>query len=267
MPNAKDAALSTRETIVLVGPTGSGKTTQIWSLPGRKFAYIFDPNALTSLRGLDLDYEEFLPDAVEMDATLKGFNKGAKSDKPSSSREPTVYNRWIEDLNAKFDSGFFDDYDWLIIDSITLMSAAIMDRQMYINNRYGGIEDLGDYRIVGSKLAEVFRSLASMDINIFATGHITSFQDEKTKKIETLLDLPGKGRSRIPLLFANIWLAHGTTDAKGNRLHEIQTAPEARGLQVIRSSIKGLDLREDVTIADFANPEASGIGAILKKRH
>ena len=79
----------------------AAKRQHIWGLPGRKFAYLFDPAALPSLRGLDIDYEQFLPECLELDATLKGFNKGAKDDKLKTSREPTVYMRWVEDLNKR----------------------------------------------------------------------------------------------------------------------------------------------------------------------
>src|SRR5580765_2220579 len=107
MPNAKDTDLNPTKRILLVGPTGSGKTAQIWTLPGKRFAYIFDPNSLSTLKGCDVDYEEFYPDFLEMDATLKGFNKGSLSDKMpavagrASKREPLVYMKWVDDVNKK----------------------------------------------------------------------------------------------------------------------------------------------------------------------
>jgi len=109
MPNAKDAADAAYERVIVAGQTGSGKTTQILTLPGKKFVYIFDPNALASLKGHDLDYEIFMPEFTEIDSTLKGFNKGAKDDKPVSEKEPTLYLRWVEDLNRRDDEGFFDE--------------------------------------------------------------------------------------------------------------------------------------------------------------
>ena len=149
MPNAKDAQTG-YERIIVAGNTGSGKTTQILTLPGKKFVYVFDPNCLASLRGHDVEYEEFLPEVTEIDSTLKGFNKGAKDDSPASAKEPTLYLRWIEDLNRREAEGSFDEYDWVIFDSLTFLAQALMDRQLYINNRYGKVEDLGDYRVVGA---------------------------------------------------------------------------------------------------------------------
>ena len=264
MANALSVKESKTHTILCVGPTGSGKTSQISTLPGRVFAYLFDPNALASIAGQDIEYEQFLPDVLELDSTLKGFNKGAKSDAPASKREPRVYMDWVEDFNSRYESGFFDDYDWIVFDSLTFLTRACMDRQLWINNRYGKIEELGDYRIVGSKISDIFRTIASMQTNIYCTGHITSFQDELTKKVETQLMLAGSAKTMLPLVFSNIWLAQGESTEKEAK-YTIRTQPDNRGLQHIRTSIKGLPVVQDVTIKDFNNPSKYGIGAILAK--
>ena len=125
MPNAKDAQDSATENILLVGPTGSGKTSQILTLPGKKFVYIFDPNALATLQGHDVEYGLFLPDVLEVDSTLKGFNKNAKKDdKPASAREPRVYMDWGEDFNGRVEKDYFKDFDWICFDSLTFFGKA-----------------------------------------------------------------------------------------------------------------------------------------------
>lgn len=266
MPNTKDTDLEDFHRILCVGKTGTGKTAQIWTLPGKKFAYIFDPNSLATLRGLDLEYKQYLPDFLEMDATLKGFNKNSMDDAMPSKREPMLYMDWVDDINEKIEGGFFkkEKFDWLIFDSLTFMVKAVMDRQLFINRRYGSIEDLGDYRIVGSKITEVFNSIAGEKINVYATGHLSIFQDDKTKKIETQLNLPGKARVMLPLLFTNTWQA--VTDNSGDDVsYLVRTRPDARGLQDIRTAIPGLETLEDVTIGDFEDAESYGIGALISR--
>lgn len=266
MPNATNLEQSIHRNIMMVGPTGSGKTSQIWTLPGKKFAYIFDPNALASLVGLDLDYEEFLPSALELDSSIKGFNRDARADDKafSSKIEPVSFPNFVEDINNRHDKGFFSNYDWIIFDSGTYLARACMDRQLWINRRFGKVEDLADYRIVGSKLSDVFRPITSLPINIYFTGHITEFQDEKTKKITVQLMLPGGAKTYLPLMFTDIWEAYGASTEE-ERKFMVKTRPEKRGLQTIRSSLKNLEMYEDVTIKDFAKPEQFGIGQLLTR--
>jgi len=265
MPNAKNLEPGVRDNILLAGNTGSGKTSQIWTLPGKKFAYIFDPNALESLVGCDLEYETFLPAVTELDASIKKFNRDARPDdkSPVSNVEPVSFVNFVKDINDKYDSGYFDDIDWIIFDSLTYLARACMDRQMWINRRFGALEDLADYRIVGSKLSDVFRPITSMEKNIFCTGHITEYQDEKTKAIITQLMLPGSARTYLPLMFTNIWEAQAQSTEKEEK-YVIKTRPEQRGLKSLRST-KSLELFEDVTIKDFSNADKYGIGALLRK--
>lgn len=257
----------THQKILCVGRGGSGKSAQIFTLPGRKFAYIFDPAAMGTLGGCpNLDVVQFLPEAVELDASLKGFNKGTKDDKPASAKEPSLYLRWVRDLNERAEAKFFDQYDWLCFDSLTLLSNAVMDRQLFINNRYGGIEDLADFRVVGSKFAEVFRSILSMPMNIYCTGHIDSFQDDKTKRIEYQLRLPGKARSMLPLMFSNIWKAEVAEDEKTHKTSfMMRLRPEPRGFADIRCSLRGLQEVEPVNIERWDQPENYGIGSLLRR--
>ena len=53
--NTKDPESGNRK-VMAIGPVGVGKTTQERTLPGKKFAYLFDPNARESLQGSDIDY-------------------------------------------------------------------------------------------------------------------------------------------------------------------------------------------------------------------
>ena len=55
--------------ILAIGPAGSGKSTQLKTLPGKKLLFCFEDNALNSLQGdADIDYQLYLPDVVEIAA-------------------------------------------------------------------------------------------------------------------------------------------------------------------------------------------------------
>jgi hypothetical protein len=93
MPNAKDAELSSTESVLALGEIGNGKTSQFLTLPGRKFMYCFDPGALRAIQGYDIEYEEFVADAMDLDISVHSL---AKSVTPDRSRvrkkiEPVTY--------------------------------------------------------------------------------------------------------------------------------------------------------------------------------
>lgn len=262
--NARDAQITVLHKILALGDAGAGKSAQIATLPGKKLVYAFDPGTLTLLatRRIDADVEEFLPDIAGIDMTLKGFNKGSKSDAPKRRvTEPRAYLDWEAKFNAAFDSGELEQYDWIVFDSLTLFVKALMNRMLFLNNRFGDIEELSDYRVVGSKLSSIFTAIASMKKNLYVTGHLTTFQDEVTKRVTTQIGIPGAARDMLPKLFSNIWLLSASTDEKTG--YTLRTRPEPRGFQAIRTVIPNLPDVVDINIKDWTRPENFGIGALV----
>jgi GTPase SAR1 family protein len=262
---ADDVDLSPFDRILVVGPTGSGKSALIRTLPGKKFVFVFDPNTMRTLAGTpNMAYVEFLPEFENLDTSLKGFNQGAKSDKHLGKKnvEPLLYEEWREYFNQWVSDKEYEKYDWMCFDSFTFISRAMMERQLFINNRYGEVEDRADLKIVGAKISDVFSNINGLPINVFCTAHVSNYEDEKTKKVHTALYLPGRARTVLPLTFTNIWEAQAG-DKPGE--WEVKTLPERKGLQEIRTSLKNLKPVEDVTIRDFRKAEEYGVGALLKR--
>lgn len=260
--NARDTAVASHHAILALGEAGSGKTAQIATLPGKKFVYAFDPGTLRFLSTyrIDADVEEFLPDVSTIDFTLKGFNKGSADDKPKrKNTEPKCYTDWEAHFNEWFDAKSFDAYDWIVFDSLTLFSNAMGNRLSYLNGRFGDIQELSDYRVLGNKLAQSFTAITSMKKNLYVTGHIQTFQDEKTQKISAEIGVPGGAKAMLPKLFSNIWLL----EVGEKRTYKMRTVPDTRGLKTIRSVIPSLAEIEDITI-DWTKPlETQGIGGIV----
>ena len=65
-------------------------------------------------------------------------------------------------------------------------------------------------------------------------------------------------------MFTQIFLGKSESDDK-HKKYVLQTRPEKRGLQCIRSTWNGLDMFEDVTIEDMTRAEEFGIGKLLKQ--
>lgn len=260
MPNAKDKTTPAAHRILMLGDTGAGKTTQLLTLPGKKFAYLFDSNALLSLRGYDVDYEEFLPDDLNFNVT--SLKKGVGDN--ITQNKADLFIEWQRDFNDRLKDGFFDAYDVIALDSATTFLDAIMDRTLTINGRAGQWPQQDDYGPQMVTFTNVCRTLISMGKTIFMTGHMELRQDSLSNKIYRQPMMTGRLKTKIPLLFSDIFVANVENDGKGGMVHNIQTVPD-RITTTIRTSLRGLEPFENVTL-DFSKPleGRQGLGLILQ---
>lgn len=260
MPNAREVGHEAPHRFLILGDTGSGKTTQVLTLPGKKFMYLFDSNALLSLRGQDVDYEEFLPDQLNLNVHSLAASKGG--DKVTSYKSD-LYMQWQKDWDEKFNDGFFDPYDVIGFDSITTFLDLVMDRVLTINGRAGQWPQQDDYGPQMITFTNVCRTLVSMGKTIYMTGHLEYKQDKVSQKIYRQPMMTGRLSAKIPLLFSDIFLAEAESDGKGSVKYKFQTTKD-RATTAVRTSIRGLEAFEDMTI-DWKKPlEDQGLGKLLK---
>jgi hypothetical protein len=259
MPNAKNAHETTAKKFLLLGKTGSGKTSQLLTLPGKKFAYLFDPNAILSLQGHDVDYEEFMPDRLNL--SVKSLSKDKPSDK-TTNHQSLIYQKWEKDFDDRVKGGFFDTYDVIAIDSMTTFLDLIMDRVLTINGRAGSWPQQDDYGPQMTSFINVCRQLTALNKVIFMTGHIETRQDELTKRIFNQPMMTGRLKVKVPLLFSDIFVCSTEIGQNGKVSHKIQTTPD-RLTDTVRTTIKGLDPFEDVTIDWSKDPVGQGLGSLL----
>src|SRR5258708_3023791 len=260
MPNAKDATGVQPHKFLLLGATGTGKTSQFLTLPGKKFAYLFDPNALLSLRGYDIEYETFYPEMVSLD--VKSLKKETSGDQVMGRKGSEAYLKWEKDFDKKVSEKFFDQFDVIGMDSCPTFLDLIMDRVLTINGRPGQWPQQDDYGPQMVVFTNVVRTLTGMGKMIFFTGHHENKQDELTQRIFFQPLMTGRLREKIPLLFSDIFCTTVEQDQKGKVQYNIQTV-SSRQVPTIRSSIKGLATLEDVTIDWAKPPEQQGLGRIL----
>lgn len=249
MPNAKDYTAGS-EKILAVGTGGSGKTTGFLSLPGRKFIYIFDPSALETLRGHDVDYELFTPDILDLNAvTLK---TGVR-DEIVKPPEPRTYVEFEEHFEKMLRTDGFAQYDVIGFDSMTTFSECLMDRIMWLNGRFGKWPEQADWTATMNTTVNVLRTLVNVPkATIYVTAHVEFKQEGDGGKIQNVLSLIGRLRLRLPLLFSDIWLFTAASDAKSGTTWQIQTQPD-RYNPFVRSTMRHLERIEDVTV-DWNKP-------------
>lgn len=259
MPNTRDVDARSPKKILLLGDTGNGKTTQFLTLPGKKYAYLFDPNAKLSLRGYDVDYDEYLPTTVNM--AIKPLAKDKPGDKPTAAKS-TVYQDFEQQFNERIESGFFDQYDWICFDSATTLLDLMMDRVLTINGRFGQWPNQDDYGPQMIAFINLCRNITAMDKGLFVTGHLELKQDEKTKKISNRPMMTGRLVAKVPLLFSEVLVADVDLDDKGKASYRLQTVGSSL-TPIIRTSIKGLEPFENVAINFENDPVGQGLGGIL----
>lgn len=260
MPNARDIDSDAPNKFLILGTTGSGKTSQFLTLPGRKFMYLFDPNAINTLKGHDVDYEEFYPADVPLAVHSLKKDKG---DTAAGKANSTVYSEWEKDFEARRAEGFFDSIDVIGMDSCTTLLDLLMDRILTINGRPGQWPQQDDYGPQMVTFTNIVRTLTGMGKLVYFTGHLMLDKDEISQKIFRQPLMTGRLKEKIPLLFSDILVAQGTMDEKtGKMQYTLQTTPD-RQTPTVRCSIKGLEPFEDVTIDWSQPPEGQGLGGIL----
>jgi len=270
MPNA--AKIETPHTwlVFALGYTGAGKTTNFLTMPGKKFAYLFDPNAIRTLRGHNIDYEEFLPDvqtfAVKSLAKKKGSSsREAKGDKPIvSSKGSETYRFWEEHFETSLENGFFDHYDSILFDSATTFLDIIMDRVLTINGRPGQWPNQDDYGPQMVTFTSIVRAACALGKNLFFTGHVEITKDDITSRVFQTPILTGKLKAKLPLLFSEILFFEAAADTRGTVDYIVQTKPD-RLTPLIRTTLRGLDYKENINI-DFSKPlEGQGLYSLIQK--
>jgi AAA domain len=263
VPNAKDLQIDWKlPSFLLAGYPGGGKSVQAWTLPGKKFGYVFDPNTLASWKGLDIEYELFLPDIDDINLAAQTLKTGI-GDKPRRRKEPRTYMDWEADFDSRAEDGFFKDFDYIVMDSCTGFLDIIMDRLLYLNGRTGKQPEQADWAAQVNIATNVFRTISSYGCGLMATAHLDFKQNDVSKKLFHHMTVTGKLRIRLPQMFNNIFVCHADADEKG-RFWQFQTAPD-KEYPTVRSQWGDLETYVDATIQDFDRPQDYGLGALLKR--
>ena len=259
--NAKDYKRE-RMRILAIGPAGSGKTTQLRTLPGKKLLFCFEDNALNSLQGdPDIDYQLYLPDVVEIAPRSLSSKQNVRST-PATGEKPNAFDNFVRDFNSLLQDNqkaTFGKYDVIAIDSLTSRYKAVMDSVLWLNNRMGQQPALDDWAAQLNTIENTIRKITSLPKMVYITAHDSLMQDDLTKKIVNELVLTGQLKTRIPMLFSDI-LKFQCEDEKFSML----TQPDRYNVKV-RRSLPDLDAVVDVTIKDLSKPQDFGLGKLMAR--
>ncbi len=246
--------------ILAIGPAGSGKTTQLRTLPGKKLLFCFEDNALNSLKGdPNIDYMLYLPDVVEIAPRSLSTKQNARAT-PATGDKPHAFDDFVADFNALLkDEETFAKYDVIAIDSLTSLGKAVMDAVLWLNNRMGQQPAQDDWGAQLNTIENTVRKVTSLPKLVYITAHDMLMQDDLTKKIFNELVLTGQLKVRIPMLFSDIFKFQVDGDE-----YKILTRPDRYNVKV-RRSIQDLDAEINGTISDLSKASDYGLGALLTK--
>lgn len=231
--------------ILLTGMAGAGKSTLAATLPGKSIALIFDSNATKTYHDIPwIDYEEFLPS--ELNKGVVPLKSGRGETRKEFS-EPVQYIEFEKKWNAALRDGFFDKYDNIIFDSITMMQRAIMDRTTYLNGRFGRMPEQADYAAEMTTTLNLIREATATKKRCCFISHI-----EQKEMGNDLIryQLMATGKNRIYILAEMTEVLHvfkeETTDGPVYVLDTWGT----KQVPFVRCSLRPAPGQVDVTISE-----------------
>lgn len=259
---------------VLIGGVGSGKTTQLLTMPGRKFAYLFDPASMSTLYGCpDLETVEFFPGAADARGHARStITSGSRLRDSATALKPVLYENFVNDFNKREAKGFFHDIDVLMIDSVTLLGVACLNRVYYLQEQTGRADERIDYRLAGEAISDLLSVICSLPCHVILTLHSEWRKKDGETETTEKLTVPGSASLRLPRLVSAIWYTERVFDTKrGEYDYFIITKGPSRRYPSLRTPriFADVDAKLDVNIPTFKDLPYTkkGLGHLLEKIH
>ena len=176
--NAKDLTASdVKLSAAVYGKSGTGKTTFGASFPKPFFLDI--DGGLLSVRGQDINYVDLTP-----------------------GKEVT----WPDILDA-IKEGQKDDYESIIVDSLTGLADLCMESVLQLNRRSGQKPNFDDWAAYANKIKDFIVRLLASGKNTLLICHEAPDKDELTGHVWMLPAIQGQMKSRISNYFDEFYHA------------------------------------------------------------
>lgn len=174
---------------IVYGKSGVGKTYSIRT--ARKPVHIdsFDPG------GTDV-----LHDLIKKDIVIP--DKRYEFEDPF---QPKAFARWMEQFDKRYNGGYFDYIGTYVLDSATTWAQCVMYYILNKDRRAGKQPFQQDWLPQMTYIENYCRKMLSMECDTILICHEDIDKDEMTGAIERAPLLTGKLKTRIPLLFSEIY--------------------------------------------------------------
>lgn len=176
MPNTKDLKISKLK-ILVWGKPKSGKTFFFRTFPKPAKAYMFDPNGMLSLRGEDIDFEEYGGISGWMQFKIQ-LEKDMKAGKHAS----------------------------IMIDSLSTLQQCMMRSVQADNQKATENYQIQEYLIYFIRLRALLIDLINYPIHLLFTAHEQIVENKLTGDVAILPSLYGKDMpNEFPMYFDEVY--------------------------------------------------------------
>ena len=176
MPNTKDLKIS-KIKILVWGKPKSGKTFFFRTFPKPAKAYMFDPNGMLSLRGEDIEYEEY--------------------------RGPTGYRQFRIDLERDMKKGVIKS---IMIDSLSTLEQCMMQDVQEENVKRTENYQIQEYNIYFIRLRALAIDLINYPVHTLFTAHEQTLENKVTGDVAILPSMYGKDMpNEFPMFFDEVY--------------------------------------------------------------
>lgn len=220
MPNTKDLKIS-KIKILVWGKPKSGKTFFFRTFPKPAKAYMFDPNGILSLRGEDIEYEEY--------------------------NGPSGYRQFRIDIESDIKKGVIRS---IMVDSLSTLQQCMMKSVQEENIKRTENYQIQEYMIYFSRLRALLIDLINYPVHLLFTAHQQTLEDKVTGDVSILPSIYGKEMpDEFPMYFDEVY--HTEIKPHRNEPSEYFLRTQPTNLIVAGGRIDRDNVLDNLEVPDF----------------
>lgn len=254
-PATKVTAQSLKLKVLLVGDSGTGKTTGACTLPGKKLL-------------VDLDGRSESIAGIENVSVVKIIEPRPEQPRAWLDLETLKEEIWLQVRQDKF------PHDSLIIDGISSMCKYAMNWSLMLTGADGklmgrapgGGAAMPHYAPAMNRLDRTINSLLALPINVLFTAHVDLYEDEHLKTLTFYPKIIGKLRSEISNWFNETYLTKTSRGGDGETKYYWLTKSGGDRTPFIKSALNQFGKFWNDPIAVDFNKKSKGFELLLEKR-